>query len=53
MNKDLTVGNPQTVLWKFCMPLFSSYIILPTAWSPENLLVRMHWRRLETVMKSH
>lgn len=26
MNKDLTVGNPQTVLWKFCMPLFGSII---------------------------
>lgn len=26
MNKDLTVGNPKTVLWKFCMPLFESII---------------------------
>ncbi len=26
MNKDLTVGDPQTVLWKFCMPLFGSII---------------------------
>ena len=26
MNKDLTVGNPETVLWKFCMPLFGSII---------------------------
>ena len=26
MNKDLTVGNPQTVLRKFCMPLFGSII---------------------------
>lgn len=26
MNKDLTVGNPQTVLWKFCMPLFGSIV---------------------------
>ena len=24
MNKDLTVGKPQTVLWKFCLPLFAS-----------------------------
>lgn len=24
MNKDLTVGNPQKVLWKFCLPLFGS-----------------------------
>lgn len=26
MNKDLTVGNPGTVLWKFCLPLFGSMV---------------------------
>lgn len=26
MNKDLTVGRPETVLWKFCLPLFGSII---------------------------
>ena len=26
MNKDLTVGNPYKVLWKFCLPLFGSII---------------------------
>ena len=26
MNKDLTVGNPSTVLWKFCLPLFGSIV---------------------------
>lgn len=26
MNRDLTVGDPQTVLWKFCMPLFGSIV---------------------------
>lgn len=26
MNKDLTVGKPQTVLFRFCMPLFGSII---------------------------
>ena len=26
MNRDLTVGNPQNVLWKFCLPLFGSVI---------------------------
>ena len=26
MNKDLTVGNPTKVLWKFCLPLFGSII---------------------------
>lgn len=26
MNKDLTIGNPTSVLWKFCLPLFGSII---------------------------
>lgn len=26
MNKDLTVGRPETVLWTFCLPLFCSTI---------------------------
>ena len=26
MTKDLTVGSPWTVLWKFCLPLFGSVI---------------------------
>ena len=26
MNKDLPVGNPSAVLWKFCLPLFGSII---------------------------
>lgn len=26
MNKDLTAGKPETVLWKFCLPLFGSII---------------------------
>ena len=26
MNKDLTIGKPSTVLWKFCLPLFGSLI---------------------------
>lgn len=25
-NKDLTVGDPQAVLWKFCLPMFGSII---------------------------
>ena len=25
-NRDLTVGNPSAVLWKFCLPLFGSII---------------------------
>ena len=26
MNKDLTVGEPEKVLWKFCLPLFGGII---------------------------
>lgn len=26
MNRDLTVGKPETVLWQFCLPLFGSII---------------------------
>ena len=26
MNKDLTIGKPESVLWKFCLPLFGSVI---------------------------
>ena len=26
MNKDLTVGDPSSVLWRFCLPLFGSII---------------------------
>ncbi len=26
MSKDLTVGKPSTVLWKFCLPLFGSIV---------------------------
>ncbi len=27
MNQDLTRGKPETVLWKFCLPLFGSMIL--------------------------
>ncbi|MCI8639454.1 MAG: MATE family efflux transporter [Coprococcus sp.] len=26
MNKDLTLGNPQKVLWTFCLPMFGSIV---------------------------
>ncbi len=26
MNQDLTVGRPETVLWRFCLPLFGSIL---------------------------
>ena len=38
MSKDLTVGNPQTVLWKFCMPLFGS--IFPVQYRSRYLVCK-------------
>ena len=26
MNKDLTVGSPSKVLWRFCLPMFGSIL---------------------------
>lgn len=26
MNNDLTVGNPQRILWRFCLPMFGSIV---------------------------
>ena len=26
MNRDLTIGKPSSVLWRFCLPLFGSVI---------------------------
>ena len=26
MNRDLTVGKPSQILWRFCLPLFGSII---------------------------
>ena len=26
MNQDLTVGKPEAVLWRFCLPLFGSIL---------------------------
>ncbi len=26
MNKDLTQGNPQKILWAFCLPMFGSIV---------------------------
>lgn len=26
MNRDLTIGRPETVLWRFCLPLFGSIL---------------------------
>lgn len=26
MNKDLTMGNPEKILWQFCLPLFGSVV---------------------------
>lgn len=43
MNKDLTVGNPEKVLWRFCLPLFGSVIFqqlynLADSWVAGNFI---------------
>ena len=44
MNQDLTVGKPETVLWKFCMPLFGSIILQQwvTAMELQWYLLHLH-----------
>ena len=67
MNKDLTSGNPQTVLWRFCMPLFGSIIfvivvvtipIIPVFWAQNNQVRKrtiappqVEWTELEGTVK--
>lgn len=55
MIKDLTVGNPGSVLWRFSAPMFvgvifSRFIILQTALLPEGLQGKMRWRQWEPVI---
>lgn len=42
MNKDLTVGKPETVLWKFCLPLFGS-IVFQQLYNIADSLVAGKW----------
>ena len=47
MNKDLTVGNPEKVLWQFCLPLFGSIIFqqlynIADSLVEENLSVKIY-----------
>ncbi len=55
MNKDLTTGKPETVLWQFCLPLFGSIIFQQLYNIADSLvagkLVKMHWQPLETATK--
>ena len=40
MTRDLTVGNPGTVLWKFCLPLFGSVIFQQMYNIADSLIAR-------------
>lgn len=58
MNKDLTVGKPETVLWRFCLPLFGSIIFQQLYNIADSLVAgkfvgKMHSQQSETAMRSH
>ena len=49
MNKDLTTGNPQKVLWAFCLPMFGSIIFqqlynIADSLVAGKLIGETHWR---------
>ena len=62
MNKDLTVGNPSTVLWKFCLPMFGSVVfqqlyniadsLVAGKFVGEAALAARPWRPWATAMRS-
>ncbi len=57
MNKDLTVGNPENVLWKFCIPLFGSIIFqqlynIADSWVAGKFIGENALAAVGTVMKS-
>lgn len=50
MNKDLTAGKPEKVLWQFCLPLFGSIIFqqlynIADSFVAASLSVTTRWRR--------
>ena len=57
MNKDLTVGDPAKVLWKFCLPLFGSIIFqqlynIADSFVAGKFIGETRWLPSETAMKS-
>lgn len=42
MNKDLTVGRPERVLWMFCLPLFGSIIFQQLYNIADSLVAGFH-----------
>ena len=57
MNRDLTSGKPQKVLWAFCLPLFGSVIFQQMYNIADSLIAgkfvgEMHWQQWETAMRS-
>lgn len=58
MNKDLTVGKPESVLWRFCLPLFGSVIFqqlynIADSLVAGNLSMKVLLPLLATVTRSH
>ena len=57
MNKDLTEGQPERVLWSFCLPLFGSIIFQQLYNIADSLIAgklvgETHWRQWATAMRS-
>ena len=48
MNRDLTVGRPELVLWRFCLPLFGSILFQQLY----NIAERARWQQWATAMRS-
>ncbi len=42
LNRDLTVGRPEKVLWNFCLPLFAS-ILFQQLYNIADSLVAGKW----------
>ena len=58
MIKDLTVGKPEKVLWRFCIPLFGSVIFqqfynLADSFVAGKFIGEMPLHPLVTAMKLH
>ena len=57
MNQDLTVGKPETVLRRFCLPLFGSIIFQQLYNITDSLVAgkfigETRWPRWATAMRS-
>lgn len=58
MNKDLTVGKPERVLWRYCIPLLGSVIFQQLYNIADSLVAgkyvgKMHLQPWEILMRLH